>query len=87
MFDAHAEISAPDHPAYPVIVGQKRWMLDLFVRLAPDAGAADPAAVGQQVMLLHEGAVVTTGMQAIPEAYVRARDLAVALLESRIGRS
>ncbi len=30
MVNAHAEISDPSHPAYAVIIGQKRWMLDLF---------------------------------------------------------
>lgn len=39
MINAHAEISDPVHPAYPVITGQKRWMLDLFTRLARETGA------------------------------------------------
>ncbi|MFC8571212.1 TetR/AcrR family transcriptional regulator [Streptomyces sp. NPDC057245] len=42
MINAHAEIGDPSHPAYPVITGQKRWMLDLFTELArgaePDGG-------------------------------------------------
>ena len=34
MVNAHAEISDPAHPAYPVITGQKAWMLALFTDLA-----------------------------------------------------
>ena len=64
MVNAHAEIDDPAHPAYAVIVGQKAWMLDLFVGLATEAGVADPRAVGEQLMLLHEGAVVLAGMGA-----------------------
>lgn len=40
MINAHAEISDPAHPAYAVITGQKRWMLELFTGLAR---RADPA--------------------------------------------
>jgi AcrR family transcriptional regulator len=43
MINAHAEISDPAHPAYPVITGQKQWMLDLFTRLAREAAAAGAA--------------------------------------------
>ncbi|MCP2330838.1 MULTISPECIES: TetR/AcrR family transcriptional regulator [Actinoalloteichus] len=78
--NAHAEISQPDHPAYASIVGQKRWMLDLFTDIAGAAGAADAQATARSVMLLHEGALVTDGMRVIDEAYARARDLALSLL-------
>ncbi|MFJ2766452.1 TetR/AcrR family transcriptional regulator [Streptomyces sp. NPDC087300] len=37
MVNAHAEISDPDHPAYPLIIGQKAWMLALFTGLAREA--------------------------------------------------
>jgi AcrR family transcriptional regulator len=80
MINAHAEISDPAHPAYPVIVGQKQWMLALFTQIATAAGAPDPPTAGQQIMLLHEGALVTAGMQIITDAYARARDLAITLL-------
>lgn len=80
MINAHAEISDPAHPAYPVIVGQKRWMLDLFTRIAADAGVSDPAATGQAIMLLHEGAFVTVGMHVIENAFTQARNLAQRLL-------
>jgi AcrR family transcriptional regulator len=83
MINAHAEISDPDHPAYSVIVGQKRWMLALFTELAAAAGVADPRAVGEHIMLLHEGAVVTAGMHAVQDAYARASAAASALVTPR----
>ena len=79
MVNAHAEIDEPAHPAYAVIVGQKAWMLDLFVGLARAAGAADPAATGEQLLLLHEGAVVLAGMRAARAPFANARAAADAL--------
>lgn len=81
MINAHAEISDPAHPAYAVIVGQKRWMLELFTELAGAAGVAEPEQVGRQVMLLHEGALVTAGMGVVDGAFERAGELAAALLD------
>lgn len=80
MINAHAEVHEAGHPAYPVITGQKRWMLELFTRIATDAGANEPGAVARGIMLLHEGALVTAGMQVLDGAYAQARDLAVELL-------
>jgi AcrR family transcriptional regulator len=82
MVNAHAEISDPAHPAYPVIVGQKRRMLDLFTRLAADAGCAAPGEVGAQIMLLHEGAVVTAGMAAVEDPFTRALAAALRILRA-----
>ena len=80
MVNAHAEISDPSHPAYDVIVGQKRWMLVLFTDLARTAGVSDPTLVAEGIMLLHEGAVVAAGMGVLDDAFTRAADSAAALL-------
>lgn len=80
MINAHAEISDPAHPAYAVIIEQKRWMLALFTDLAVAAGVAEPARVGEQIMLLHEGALVTAGMRVVDDAFGRAAEAAAALL-------
>jgi AcrR family transcriptional regulator len=79
MINAHAEISDPAHPAYAVIIGQKRWMLALFTALAVAAGVGEPGRVAEQIMLLHEGALVTAGMHVIDDAFDRAAAGAVAL--------
>jgi len=80
MINAHAEISDPGHPAYSVIVEQKRWMLALFTDLAAAAGVSDPRQVGEHIMLLHEGAVVTAGMHAVDNAFTTAAAAASTLL-------
>lgn len=82
MVNAHAEISDPEHPAYPVIAGQKRWMLTLFTELAADAGFAEPESIGAHLMLLHEGAVVTAGMRSVGDAFARAGEAAAELLRA-----
>ncbi|CAB4928182.1 unannotated protein [freshwater metagenome] len=86
MVNAHAEIDDPAHPAYAVMVEQKRWMLALLVDLAGAAGATDPDALGAQLMLLHEGATVAAGMRAVPEPFAVAGAAAAALL-GREGRA
>ncbi|MET9828324.1 helix-turn-helix domain-containing protein [Streptomyces sp. NPDC006385] len=82
MVNAHAEISDPSHPAFPVIVGQKEWMLALFTRLAGDVAADGAGArrLGRTLMLLHEGALVAHGLKVFPEPFTHAREQAEALL-------
>ncbi|WP_399889419.1 TetR/AcrR family transcriptional regulator [Streptomyces sp. BBFR51] len=74
MINAHAEIGDPAHPAYPVIVAQKAWMLDLFTRLARETGTGDADRLGRTLMLLHEGALVTHGLGVFPDPFGQARD-------------
>ncbi|MFE6198955.1 TetR/AcrR family transcriptional regulator [Streptomyces sp. NPDC057838] len=80
MVNAHAEISDPAHPAHPVITGQKRWMLDLFTRLAADLAPGRADATARALMLLHEGALVAHGLGIFPDALTGAREQAAALL-------
>ncbi|MFD2472191.1 TetR/AcrR family transcriptional regulator [Amycolatopsis silviterrae] len=80
MINAHAEISDPAHPAYAVLTESKRWMLGVFVELAESAGVPDPAKTAEQIMLLHEGAVVMAGMRVAENVFERAAETAVGLL-------
>lgn len=82
MINAHAEISDPGHPAYAIIVGQKQWMRDLFTQLATDAGVRSPDDVGERLLLLHEGALVTNGMGVVGDAFAVAEDLSAAVLSA-----
>ena len=82
MVNAHAEISDPTHPAYAVIVGQKRWMLDLFTRLARDVAPDAARELGRSLMLLHEGALVSDGLDVFPDVFGRARRMAAFLLSA-----
>ncbi|MFE0790850.1 TetR/AcrR family transcriptional regulator [Streptomyces mutabilis] len=82
MINAHAEISDPAHPAYAVITGQKRWMLELFTGLAHRADPAGADRLGRALMLLHEGALVAHGLGVFPDPFGAALDQARGLLES-----
>ena len=72
MINAHAEISDPAHPAYAVIVGQKRWMLTLFHTEAHHICPSESEELAEQLMLLHEGAMVSAGMDTFEGAFDRA---------------
>nr|WP_035717645.1 TetR/AcrR family transcriptional regulator [Gordonia terrae] len=80
MINAHAEISDPAHPAYPIIVGQKHELRDLLRSIATDAGAPDANALAQQLFILHEGALVAAGMGVEPDALDTARDFALGMI-------
>ncbi|MEU9353536.1 TetR/AcrR family transcriptional regulator [Streptomyces griseoloalbus] len=80
MVNAHAEISDASHPAYPIITGQKEWMLALFTRLARDAAPDGADHLGRTLMLLHEGALVAHGLNIFPNPIRQAREQAQVLL-------
>ncbi|MGW9597576.1 TetR/AcrR family transcriptional regulator [Streptomyces chartreusis] len=82
MVNAHAEISDPSHPAFPVIAGQKEWMLALFTGLARDIAPDDAERLGRTLMLLHEGALVAHGLNVFPDPVAHARDEAAVLLDA-----
>ncbi|MDJ0376118.1 TetR/AcrR family transcriptional regulator [Cryobacterium sp. PH31-L1] len=82
--NARAEIGDghDGHPVFPEIARQKVWLLDLFGELCREAGTIDPRAMAKRMMLLHEGALVTVGLETFAHPLEVARDLARALLES-----
>ncbi|WP_433165586.1 TetR/AcrR family transcriptional regulator [Kribbella sp. CA-247076] len=79
FINASVELAAPDHPAMPVIVGQKQWMRSEFEAQARLAGLPDPGELADRLLLLHEGALVSfrvAAMEHAPEvAYRAAADL------------
>ncbi|MBT2413633.1 TetR family transcriptional regulator, partial [Streptomyces sp. ISL-12] len=83
MVNAHAEISDPAHPAYPVIAAQKAWMLELFTRLVGELGPGEADRVGRVLMLLHEGALVAHGLGVVPDPFGDAREQARELVGVR----
>lgn len=78
--NAYAEIGGTDHPGNAVILEDKRYMRELFVRLVAEAGIADPATVGAQIHLLYEGAIVMRTAGGLVEAYDEARAAMARLL-------
>lgn len=78
--NARAEISDPAHPVAAEATRQKRWMRDVFEQLCRDARVADADRVANTLMLLYEGALVTTGMGTFTEPFAAGRDAAAAIL-------
>ncbi|MEU7645020.1 TetR/AcrR family transcriptional regulator [Streptomyces huasconensis] len=80
MVNAHAEISDAAHPAYPIITGQKAWMLVLFTDLAREVAPDRAEHLARTLVLLHEGGLVAHGLRVFPDALDQARDDAERLL-------
>jgi AcrR family transcriptional regulator len=59
MANAAAEISEPDHPARAVVEQFKRELRRRFRQLAVDLGAHEAEALGDALMLLFEGSLLT----------------------------
>lgn len=78
--NAAAELPDPAHPGRAVIADQKRWLRDYLRELSGDAGASDPAALADELVLLHEGATVLGGLSVTPDPVGTARALAARAL-------
>ncbi|WP_405064072.1 TetR/AcrR family transcriptional regulator [Kribbella sp. NBC_01505] len=87
FINASVELAAPDHPAMPVIVGQKQWMRSEFEAQARLAGMADPGELADRLLLLHEGALVSYRVAAMANATEVAARAAADMLAgwSRVG--
>ncbi|MGR3933565.1 TetR/AcrR family transcriptional regulator [Streptomyces sp. BRA346] len=71
--NAAAELPDTGHPARQVIGDQKRWLRGYLRELSEDAGATDPGALADELLLLHEGATVLYGLSVIPDPVDAAR--------------
>jgi AcrR family transcriptional regulator len=78
--NALAELPDPDHPARSVIADQKRWLLEYLTELAADTDAEQPAALAEQLLLLHEGATVGYATGAVADPIARAKQAAAILI-------
>jgi AcrR family transcriptional regulator len=80
---ANAE-SPPDTPSGEVSRASRAWTRELFTELARDAGAVDPAVLGQQFVLLYDGAIVTAQLDGDRNAAQSAKASADALLSAAL---
>jgi AcrR family transcriptional regulator len=76
--------SPPDAPSAEVSQDSRAWTRQLFTELARDAGAADPAVLGQQVVLLYDGAIVSAQLDGERAAARSAKAAADQLLTAAI---
>ncbi|MCA1063827.1 hypothetical protein QTG56_01185 [Rossellomorea sp. AcN35-11] len=49
-------------PGREVIMEEKKWLKQLFTTLVKELGLSDPENVGEQLLVLHEGMMVTYSM-------------------------
>jgi len=63
------------------------WMRELFTRLAAEAGAADPGALGHQLQLLYDGAGISALMDHDSTVAATSRAAATALIAAATGAS
>lgn len=80
FINAFAELPDPAHPGHQVIVADKTWLRDLFRQLLTEAAAADPDTLATQLLILHEGAIVSYSIADQPTAPDAARTAAHALV-------
>ncbi len=81
--NASAE-SQPGSTAEQVSDAYRGWTRDLFVRLATEAGAADPATLARRVQLLYDGATTSARMDHDPTSAAIAKAAAEVLLDAAL---
>jgi AcrR family transcriptional regulator len=79
--------SSPDSGVEEVTEDYRAWLRELFVDLAKEAGATDPEALAQQLVLLYDGAGISAWMDHNPNAAKAARAVATALVDAAIPKS
>jgi AcrR family transcriptional regulator len=80
--NASAE-GGPNQDVRRVCDTTRAWIRGLFTRLAADLGAADPALLGNQLMLLYDGASTGASMDRDVARAGLARQLAEILIDSQ----
>jgi AcrR family transcriptional regulator len=79
FINALAELPDPDHPGRAVIADQKRWLREHLRSLASTAG--QPQLLAEQLLLLHEGAMVSYATGAVEDPVAHAKQVAALLID------
>lgn len=81
FLNAAAELAEPD-PARIVVATHKRWLRDQLAGLATEAEVTNPAELGEQLLLLVEGANARVLVDGDLDAAARARRAAETLVQA-----
>jgi AcrR family transcriptional regulator len=82
FYNASAESVEKGGAVEQVSNANRAWTRGLFTELARDAGAVDPPALADQLMILYDGASVGARMDQQPGAAALARTVAVQLVDA-----
>jgi AcrR family transcriptional regulator len=81
----NARAEAPrGSPLERVCDEMRAWTHSLFAALAKAAGAPDPHALGEELVLLYDGAMASARMDGDPKAAMRAKAVAERLLDAAV---
>ncbi|PXY33735.1 TetR/AcrR family transcriptional regulator [Prauserella flavalba] len=80
--NAHAELPDAAHPGRDVIREQKQWLLEYLRTLAREVGVRNPRKLATSLLVLIEGANVTSTLGVVPGAVGNAKEVAKQLIES-----
>jgi AcrR family transcriptional regulator len=83
FYNASAE-STRGGPVEQMSAANRAWTRGLFNELARDAGAKDPAALADQLMILYDGSTVGARMDHQPTTALIARSVAAGLLDAAV---
>jgi AcrR family transcriptional regulator len=80
FMSAASEYNMRNSPVFQEVVLHKRLMIAYFEELARAAGFDEPARVGEEINLLHEGATAVAQVSGDPETARRAKAMAARLI-------
>lgn len=83
--NAYAELADPGHPAHRIAREQKAWLCNYLHDLAASTGHDRPDVLANQLLALHEGAIVLYSAGADPHAATTAQEAATTLLQHQSG--
>ncbi|SFE66457.1 transcriptional regulator, TetR family [Actinopolyspora alba] len=78
--NAEAELADPTHPAQAVIEADKARLREWLTELVAASGSTDPGLVAEQLFLLWEGVLVTSGTERVRDPVAAAKQAAARLL-------
>jgi AcrR family transcriptional regulator len=82
FMSAASEYNVRTSPVFQVVVLHKRLMIAYFEELTRAAGFDEPARIGEEINLLHEGATAVAQVSGDPSTARRAKAMAARLIDA-----